>query len=272
MTRTRLVEMWFGLVLPTLVSAVALSPGLSAGAGALLFALGCGVAGVVLLRSAGSTRSAVTLTALLALGMPAGAAAQDLTQYREFSLDATVADIASATRVPAASFRTVHERPALLQEFEWRPSHYSQPETRTDSVEQITFSFHDGQLARMVVTYDSRRTAGMTARDLISALTPVYGAPTAVTRAGENPDFGAGAATWNAADASVELFRGSDAWRLVLTSRARYASARRAATEAVRLDEKEAPARERARQKQDEAAERERLDQNRRDNAAAFQP
>ena len=143
-----------------------------------------------------------------------------------------------------------------------------------DNFRRIKFKVTDAPLnmQRMVVTYDSRRTAGMTARDLISALTPVYGAPTAVTRAGENPDFGAGAATWNAADASVELFRGSDAWRLVLTSRARYASARRAASEAMRLDEKEAPARERARQKQDEAAERERLDQNRRDNAAAFQP
>lgn len=264
--------MWFGLVLPTLVSAVALGPGLSAGSGALLVALGAGAAGIVLLRSARPAQAAVAMTALLALAAPGAAAAQELTQYREFSLDATVADIASATRVPAASFRTVHERPALLQEFEWRPSHYSQPEARTDSVEQITFSFHDGQLARMVVTYDSRRTAGMTGRDLISALTPVYGAPTAVNRAGENPDFGASAAVWNAADASVELFQGSDAWRLVLTSRARYASARRAATEAVRLDEKEAPARERARQKQEEAAERERLAQNRRDNTAAFQP
>lgn len=215
---------------------------------------------------------ASTLSALLAAVLSATPAAQGLTAYREFTLGATVASVASAANVPASAFRTLHEQPARLQEFAWRPSHYAQPDVRPDSVDQITFSFYNDQLSRMVVAYDSRQTAAMTSADLVAALTAMYGQPTSTRRAGEDPDFGPLAALWQSDTTSVELFRGSDAWRLVLTSRAVHARARAALAQAVRRLEQEAPARERAELKAEEAAERARQQEMRRANTDAFQP
>lgn len=211
-------------------------------------------------------------TVVVAWMMSAGATAQTLDAYREFQLGASVAAVAAATRVAPAAFRTVHERPALLQEFDWRPSHYAQPDTRQDSVEQIGFSFYDDQLSRMVIVYDSRQTASMTRTDLVSALAPLYGAPAPARRVADDPDFGPLAASWQSDSATVELFRGSDAWRLVVTSRALHARALVAKAQALRREEQEAPARDLARQKQEEAAERTRQEQQRRANTAAFQP
>lgn len=47
MTRTRVIEVWFGFAIPTLVSAVALGPGITVGTGAMLLALACAVASML---------------------------------------------------------------------------------------------------------------------------------------------------------------------------------------------------------------------------------
>jgi hypothetical protein len=215
---------------------------------------------------------AATLPMLLATVVATGLGAQSLSGYREFVLGATTASVAATAQVPTSAFRTLYEKPVRLQEFEWRPSHYAGSDVRTDSVEQITFSFYDDQLWRMVVAYDSRRTAGMTSADLTAALTTVYGTPAAARESSEDPELGPRVARWQNSTESVELFRGSDAWRLVLASRELQAAARAATARAVRVEQQEAPAREREQRKQDEAAERAREEQTRRANKATFQP
>jgi hypothetical protein len=44
----------------------------------------------------------------------------ELSRYREFELGASVATVTAVTQ-NAARVKTVHSRPALLQQLEWRP-------------------------------------------------------------------------------------------------------------------------------------------------------
>ena len=48
----------------------------------------------------------------------------------------------------------------------------------TDPVEQVSFSFYNGQLFRMVVDYDTDKTNGLTSEDIIEAVSAEYGTPT----------------------------------------------------------------------------------------------
>jgi hypothetical protein len=215
---------------------------------------------------------ATTLTALMGSVLTVGLDAQSLSQYRDFALGSTVARVAATTGVPLSAFRTVYEKPALLQDFEWRPSHYAASGTQTDTIDQITFTFYNDQLSRMVVVYDSSQTSGMTNGDMVAAFTPMYGPPATTGRVSEDPEFGLSVARWQNSSAAVALYRGTAAWRLVLTSPALHAAAATATAQALRIEERDAPARERAQRRQDEAAERARQEETRRTNKAAFQP
>jgi hypothetical protein len=215
---------------------------------------------------------ATTLTALMGSMLAAGLSAQSLSQYREFALGAPVAHVAATTGVPVSAFRTVYDKPALLQEFEWRPSHYAASGTQTDTIDQITFTFYNDQLSRMVVVYDSRQTAGMTNGDMVAALTTMYGPPATTRRSSEDPEFGLSVARWHTSSAAVALYPGTAGWRLVLTSPQLHAAAATASAQALRNEERDAPARELAKRKQDEADERARQEESRRTNKATFQP
>jgi hypothetical protein len=55
---------------------------------------------------------------------------------------------------------TIHQRPARIQELTWSPGGFSPNDT--DPVQQVLFSFYDGQLFRMVVDYDADKIKGLT--------------------------------------------------------------------------------------------------------------
>ena len=64
-----------------------------------------------------------------------------------------------------------------MQELEWRPRYYSggaSPLT-TDPVDVMHFKFYDNQLFTVVADYDRRRTEGMSAADMIAAISETYG-------------------------------------------------------------------------------------------------
>ena len=81
--------------------------------------------------------------------------AQDLSRYRTFELGSTLASVATLTGVASSDAKTIHKRPALLQDLEWRPSRWVPGSTSasTDPVEQIVFSFYNNQLFRVVIDY-----------------------------------------------------------------------------------------------------------------------
>jgi hypothetical protein len=53
-----------------------------------------------------------------------GIEGQSVAQYRNFALGSNVATVATLTDVSASEAKTIHQRPALLQELEWRPSRW----------------------------------------------------------------------------------------------------------------------------------------------------
>jgi hypothetical protein len=208
---------------------------------------------------------------------------QDRTRYREYRLGSDLPSVAALAKVSAKTARTVHQRPALLQDLEWRPP-YATPAAMSsvDPVQRIVFSFYDDQLFKLVISYDRQRTNGLTDGDMVEALSGVYGvallqrAPQAVPigMSGVNGDLGAPIAEWGDADYSVGLYRSSYAseFRVVVAAPRLEGLARTAAAEAVRLDELEAPQRESDRKLKQADDTRASQEKARLANKATFRP
>jgi hypothetical protein len=150
-----------------------------------------------------------------------------------------------------------------------------------DPVREITFSFYNDQLFRIVINYTRQRTEGLTDTDLIGALTPVYGSPPALgtvkPRASESArdlDQGTVIARWERADASVTLLRARypTPVSLVVLSKSLDDRARSASVEAIRLDLVEEPQRVLDRQKKEADAVRVSEEAARPTNKAGFKP
>jgi len=220
----------------------------------------------------------------LVLGLSAQAAqAQDRSHYRDFQLGASLASVAALAGAPAADAKTVHQRPALMQDLAWRPSYFVAGSTavQADPVQQIAFSFIDDHLFRLVVDYDRQRTEGMTDADMIEAISTVYGPTskpatrkTGIAASPIEQESGQLVAWWGDAEYSALLYRSSYApgFRLVVTSRRLDALARTADAQAARLDQREAPQREIARQKREADDSRTLAQKSRVANKAAFIP
>src|SRR4029079_2539556 len=104
---------------------------------------------------------------------------QGLSRYRNFELGSDVASISGLAGIASSDAKLIHQRPAVLQDLEWRPSRWtgSTAATDPDPVEQILFSFYDDQLFRIVIDYDHERTEGLTPADMVEAISTVYGTP-----------------------------------------------------------------------------------------------
>jgi hypothetical protein len=226
-----------------------------------------------------------TLTVpLVALGLVLSTVSlqtQGQPRYRDFELGSDLLSVSALTKAAASEAKTVHARPALIQELEWRPPYFmSASSTPPDSVEQVVFSFYNDQLFKLVISYDRRRTDGMTGADLIDALSTTYGPPVkpvAKTRAVGTQfeqEFGTSLAEWGDVDYSVVLHQSSyvSSFRVIVTSPQLEALARTAGVQALRLDEREAPQREIARQKKEAEDTREAQEKARLANKALFRP
>jgi hypothetical protein len=205
-------------------------------------------------RSSLTNIRVVLFTLLCILCVRQLAAAQEMLQYRQYALGGSLASVLKTSAVSQGDVRTVHERPARIQEFEWRAPYVGRE--RPDSVRHIRFSFYDDQLYRMVVTYDRSRIEGLTNTDIVESLTATYGAP--LLEPTQNSRAAAPAsilnestivARWDNSASMMTLTRGvySREVQLSLTSIALDQRARSAIVEAVKLDAAEAPQRERAR-------------------------
>ena len=190
----------------------------------------------------------VTLCVLCVVVAMGTASAAELSRYREFDLGSSVQAVTAVTRTAERDLKTIHSRPALLQEVAWQPRYMSgSPVADRGSINEIVFSFVDDRLFRMTVVYDRSRTSGLTNADMIAALTDMYGAAISPTKASADSPIGITVlAEWQQADAGVVLRRSqyNESFSLVITSLPLEAVARKAQTTALMLDAREAPARE----------------------------
>jgi hypothetical protein len=202
----------------------------------------------------------------------------ELSRYREFTLGASVATVTAVTQNAARDLKTVHSRPALLQQLEWRPRYMTgAPQTDRDSIGELVFSFVDDQLFKMSIAYAQDRTAGLTNGDMIASLTALYGAPSpSRKRPGTSPAVDAPEviAEWRQADTTLVLQRTpyNTSYVLVITSLSLDTIARKAQATAVTMDEREAPAREAALIKKRADEQRTAEELTRSTNKKVFQP
>src|SRR4029077_13059254 len=92
--------------------------------------------------------------------------AQDLSKYRTFSLGTSLASVLKQTAQKSPDVKMIHARPSLSQELTWWPSPLG-TSFRSDAIEQIVFSFNNGELYKLSVSYDRGATEGLTASDMM---------------------------------------------------------------------------------------------------------
>jgi hypothetical protein len=181
---------------------------------------------------------------------------QDLSKYRHFTLGMNLTSLLERTEQKMADVKTIHGRPALIQELTWWPRNVP-GSFRLDSVEQILFSFYNGELYKISVTYDRPSTEGLTEADMVKSISAKYGPATIVA-----PEIDSATnyqydlkqkpvATWEDAQYSFSLARSSynDILGLVALSKRANAQAEVAIAEAVKLDAQEGPKRDAESQK-----------------------
>jgi hypothetical protein len=224
--------------------------------------------------------SRVTLCACLVILSTPLLQAQDRMRYREFQLGGDVASVAKLIGTASPDIKLVHQRPAVMQDLEWRPRYSRSADAQTDPVDLILLRFVDDQLFRVVVDYGRARTAGMTEADMIEAIAETYGptsnvlAPSSRVRTLEYGAADAPVAIWADSESSITLFRVAYpvSFRLVLAHTRLDTLARTATAEAVRLDKSEAPQREIARRKQESDEALAALSKAKTENKAVFRP
>jgi hypothetical protein len=202
----------------------------------------------------------------------------DLSKYRDFQFGADLAGIAKQTGANSSQVKVIHRRPSLIQELEWRPQPFGPPAT-TEAVQDVTFSFVDGKLFRIVVNYDRYETAGLTAGDIIESLSGDYGATAAlpVLAKTDSRDYGDQeevVGVWQDPQYRFTLTRTSygPSYRLTGVMTQLAVPAQAAIAEAGRLDDIEAPQRAAARMAAELETDRIKLEKSRAANKAKFKP
>lgn len=102
----------------------------------------------------------------------------DLSTYRGFQFGTGLDAAAKHSGMDISEVKTVQQHPALIEELAWHPERFSSSSQDTDPVQQVLFSFYNGELFRMVVDYDTEKTSGLTSEDIIEAISTKHGAPT----------------------------------------------------------------------------------------------
>jgi hypothetical protein len=202
--------------------------------------------------------------------------AQDFSNYRGFSLGANLATVLKQTDQKLADVNLIHPSPALLQEVTWWPPSLPGTSYRSDSVEQILFSFYNGTLYKISVIYDEPSTEGLTAGDMEKSISAKYGAATTIASAADQtanaPYSGKGTvvASWEDSQYSFNLVRSSftDRFGLIIYSKRANAEAELALVEALKLEKQGGPQKEADRQKKETDA----LEVARQKNQKTFRP
>ena len=124
-----------------------------------------------MMRSVGISLVMILLSAPFVRG-------QDLSKYLDFSLGMSLPELSSQVDLRPLQTKLIQKHPAVIQELTCWPGGSSDHSRQRDSVWQIFFSFHNGESFRILVTYDHAATHGLTAEDMVQAISTKYGTPT----------------------------------------------------------------------------------------------
>src|SRR3982751_1251256 len=196
-------------------------------------------------------KSVITLCIVFGL-TSATALGTDLSVYRKFQLGANLSTVAKQAGTNSSQAKTIHTRPALIQELEWRPQTLGS--SNAEPAKDVVFSFYNGTLFRIVIDYDRYGTEGLTPDDMVEAVSAMYGpaikpitpAKAVLGRYSEEEEV---LAQWQDSNYRFDLIRSSygPSFKLAGVLKSVEAPALAAVVEAARLDTKEAPEKEAAR-------------------------
>jgi len=208
-------------------------------------------------------RNIVVALSLILLSAPM-TSGQDLSKYRTFSLGMTLSELSKQVGPYSHWTTLVHQRPAVIQELTlWSLSASRAP---IGGVSQILFSFYNGELYRMLVTYDRDATKGLTDDDMVQAVSARYGIATRLypeinflptnyldgstdkvipffLTSDPNRSADRVIARWEDSQNAVSLLRSSNlnSFRLAISSKRLDAQAEAAIFEFEKLEKREAP-------------------------------
>jgi hypothetical protein len=124
-------------------------------------------------------RSSILCLVVLLLAAPL-LRGQDLSKYRHFTFGMSVTRVLERTDQKMVDVKVIHDRPAVVQELNWWPPNLRGTAFQSDTVERILFSFYNGELYKVLVTYDRTSTEGLTAEDMVKSISGKYGPATSV--------------------------------------------------------------------------------------------
>lgn len=219
------------------------------------------------------------LISLLGCGaLSTAALAADLSQYRNVHFGADLPSVAKQVGVSTSEAKVVHSRPALIQELTWSPRGLGLS-PQTESVDKVIFSFYNGELYRIVINYDRYEIEGLTAQDMVDAISVMYGsaaklaAPVkaAQERYGDQKDA---IARWEDSQYCFDLSPSpyGPSFSLIGVLKRLDSPAQAAILEAKRLDDEEAPQRDAARLASEQEAASDKLEKARLVNKPRFRP
>ncbi len=187
--------------------------------------------------------------------------ARDLSKYRDFQIGMSLPAVAEQTGMIPAQAKLIHERPAVIQELEWRPEISVGSQSSTDPVNEILFGFYNNQLYRIVINYSHDHTAGLSNQDLVEGISAKYGkasmpAATIISSSSSQKysDNEKVIARWEDSQYSLSFFHFSytSSFGMLLFSKRLDVLTQTAIAESIRLNDLEAPQREIERQRKQE--------------------
>src|SRR5260370_22512258 len=205
-----------------------------------------------MMRRMGISLGMILLSAPLVRG-------QDLSKYRDFSLGMSLPELSSQVDLMPLQTKLIQKHPAVIQELRCWPGGSSDYSGQKDSVWKIFFSFHNGELFRILVTYDHAATHGLTAEDMVQAISIKYGNPTRPVGEISFPTNELYRSTekviarWEDSQYSINLFRSRflNSYALFMFSKRPDAQVEAALAKSIQLEGQEEPQREIARQKKE---------------------
>ena|SRR5689334_2250758 len=215
-----------------------------------------------------------TLTIAWAMAGMSTLCGADFSSYRGFHFGMTLA--AGAKRAGTV-VKVIHQRPALIQEVDWRPASMIDS-TKADPVQGGTLAFFNGELYRIDVIYDRYKVEGMTAADMVKAISTIYGV---ATEPGVDIPYHSNygevtpvLARWEDPQYSYDLIQTGNrsSFALIMYSKRLDALAQAAIAESIRQDALDAPQKALDLQNKRDEESRVKLEKTRSANLANFQP
>jgi len=204
--------------------------------------------------------------------------ANDFSSYRGLHFGMNLAAAAKESGTTPNEVRILHRQPDVIQEMEWQPRASLANATTADPVKGALLYFLNGELYRIVVDYDRYKIEGMTADDMIKAISLTYGTatrPEAVIPYHSNyAESATVVARWEGADYSYDLVRTGDqsSFAMILYSKRLDTAAEASTVKAFKIETDEAPQREIDRQKKRDDEDRIALEKARSVNTPNFRP